>query len=97
MHSGICEMGLLFRVIAMRSSKFYITLQKAFLYWTHEAHPLWSKFVSTTTSTVFLTNTLASSYSLQKSYSAEELSAEMANLEGLMKDLNAITQQEFEC
>jgi neogenin len=34
---------------------------------------------------------------LPKSYSAEELSAEMANLEGLMKDLNAITQQEFEC
>lgn len=34
---------------------------------------------------------------LQKSLSTEELSAEMANLEGLMKDLNAITQQEFEC
>ena len=33
----------------------------------------------------------------QKSLSTEELSAEMANLEGLMKDLNAITQQEFEC
>jgi len=31
------------------------------------------------------------------SFSTEELSAEMANLEGLMKDLNAITQQEFEC
>ncbi|XP_050396200.1 neogenin isoform X2 [Patella vulgata] len=34
---------------------------------------------------------------LQKSLSTEELTAEMANLEGLMKDLNAITQQEFEC
>ncbi|PVD36565.1 hypothetical protein C0Q70_03550 [Pomacea canaliculata] len=34
---------------------------------------------------------------LTKSLSTEELSAEMANLEGLMKDLNAITQQEFEC
>ena len=33
----------------------------------------------------------------QKSASTEELTAEMANLEGLMKDLNAITQQEFEC
>lgn len=33
----------------------------------------------------------------QKSLSTEELTAEMANLEGLMKDLNAITQQEFEC
>ncbi|XP_041356167.1 neogenin-like isoform X3 [Gigantopelta aegis] len=32
-----------------------------------------------------------------KSLSTEELTAEMANLEGLMKDLNAITQQEFEC
>jgi hypothetical protein len=27
----------------------------------------------------------------------EELSAEMANLEGIMKDLNAITAQQFEC
>lgn len=34
---------------------------------------------------------------MQKSLSTEELTAEMANLEGLMKDLNAITQQEFEC
>ncbi|KAL8622320.1 hypothetical protein ACOMHN_043324 [Nucella lapillus] len=34
---------------------------------------------------------------MTKSLSTEELSAEMANLEGLMKDLNAITQQEFEC
>ncbi|XP_074661525.1 neogenin-like [Tubulanus polymorphus] len=34
---------------------------------------------------------------IPKSSSAEELSAEMANLEGIMKDLNAITQQEFEC
>ncbi|XP_052264335.1 neogenin-like isoform X3 [Dreissena polymorpha] len=32
-----------------------------------------------------------------KSLSTEELTAEMANLEGLMKDLNAITQQDFEC
>jgi len=32
-------------------------------------------------------------------YSTEELSAEMANLDGLMKDLSAITQQqqEFDC
>ena len=34
---------------------------------------------------------------LQKSESTEELTAEMANLEGLMKDLNAITQHEFQC
>ncbi|KAK3580125.1 hypothetical protein CHS0354_034065 [Potamilus streckersoni] len=34
---------------------------------------------------------------IQKSLSTEELTAEMANLEGLMKDLNAITQQNFEC
>ncbi|XP_052785952.1 neogenin-like isoform X3 [Mya arenaria] len=34
---------------------------------------------------------------IQKSVSTEELTAEMANLEGLMKDLNAITQQDFEC
>ena len=27
----------------------------------------------------------------------EELNAEMANLEGIMKDLNAITAQQFEC
>ncbi|GFY40711.1 hypothetical protein TNIN_490941, partial [Trichonephila inaurata madagascariensis] len=31
------------------------------------------------------------------SYSTEDLSVEMANLEGLMKDLNAITASEFEC
>ncbi|XP_060560721.1 neogenin-like [Ruditapes philippinarum] len=34
---------------------------------------------------------------VEKSVSTEELTAEMANLEGLMKDLNAITQQDFEC
>ncbi|XP_063237445.1 neogenin isoform X2 [Bacillus rossius redtenbacheri] len=34
---------------------------------------------------------------LQASYSTEELNQEMANLEGLMKDLNAITASEFEC
>ncbi|XP_062569166.1 uncharacterized protein LOC134231240 isoform X5 [Saccostrea cucullata] len=33
---------------------------------------------------------------IQKSESTEELSAEMANLDCLMKDLNAITQQNFE-
>lgn len=33
----------------------------------------------------------------QASYSTEELNQEMANLEGLMKDLNAITASEFEC
>jgi hypothetical protein len=27
----------------------------------------------------------------------QELTAEMANLEGIMKDLNAITAQQFEC
>ncbi len=27
----------------------------------------------------------------------EELSAEMADLEGIMNDLNAITAQQFEC
>lgn len=34
---------------------------------------------------------------LPLSYSTEELNQEMANLEGLMKDLNAITASEFEC
>ncbi|XP_055934976.1 neogenin-like isoform X4 [Argiope bruennichi] len=34
---------------------------------------------------------------LPPSYSTEDLSVEMANLEGLMKDLNAITASEFEC
>lgn len=34
---------------------------------------------------------------LAPSYSTEELNQEMANLEGLMKDLNAITASEFEC
>ncbi|XP_023247522.1 neogenin [Copidosoma floridanum] len=34
---------------------------------------------------------------LKPSYSTEELNQEMANLEGLMKDLNAITASEFEC
>jgi neogenin len=33
----------------------------------------------------------------QPSYSTEELNQEMANLEGLMKDLSAITASEFEC
>ncbi|KAF6207020.1 hypothetical protein GE061_018258, partial [Apolygus lucorum] len=34
---------------------------------------------------------------IQASYSTEELNQEMANLEGLMKDLNAITASEFQC
>jgi len=34
---------------------------------------------------------------LRPSYSTEELTQEMANLEGLMKDLNAITASEFQC
>lgn len=34
---------------------------------------------------------------LAPSHSTEELNQEMANLEGLMKDLNAITASEFEC
>ncbi|KAG1673521.1 Neogenin [Nymphon striatum] len=34
---------------------------------------------------------------LPPSYSTEELNLEMANLEGLMKDLNAITASQFEC
>ncbi|XP_054161956.1 neogenin-like [Oppia nitens] len=34
---------------------------------------------------------------LTPSYSTEELNQEMANLEGLMKDLSAITAKEFEC
>ncbi|XP_044590611.1 neogenin isoform X4 [Cotesia glomerata] len=34
---------------------------------------------------------------LKPSYSTEELNQEMANLEGLMKDLNAITASEFKC
>jgi hypothetical protein len=40
---------------------------------------------------------IANYYILQPSYSTEELNQEMANLEGLMKDLNAITASEFEC
>lgn len=34
---------------------------------------------------------------LASSTSTEELNQEMANLEGLMKDLSAITASEFEC
>ncbi|XP_043474504.1 neogenin isoform X2 [Leptopilina heterotoma] len=34
---------------------------------------------------------------LKPSYSTEELNQEMATLDGLMKDLNAITASEFEC
>uniref|UniRef100_A0AAR5PB65 Neogenin C-terminal domain-containing protein n=2 Tax=Dendroctonus ponderosae TaxID=77166 RepID=A0AAR5PB65_DENPD len=34
---------------------------------------------------------------LQPSHSTEELNQEMANLEGLMMTLNAITAKEFEC
>lgn len=34
---------------------------------------------------------------IHSSYSTEELNQEMANLEGLMKDLNAITANEFGC
>ncbi|KER29175.1 hypothetical protein T265_04114 [Opisthorchis viverrini] len=34
---------------------------------------------------------------LVREYSAEELHQEMVNLEGLMKDLNQITQHQFEC
>nr|CAH8866934.1 unnamed protein product [Trichobilharzia regenti] len=34
---------------------------------------------------------------VQKAFSSEELSQEMANLEGLMKDLSAIAQEEFNC
>ncbi|XP_060844411.1 neogenin isoform X2 [Rhopalosiphum padi] len=34
---------------------------------------------------------------IQTSYSTEELNQEMANLEGLMKDLSAITASEFQC
>lgn len=36
-------------------------------------------------------------FKLQTSYSTEELNQEMANLEGLMKDLSAITASEFQC
>ncbi|KAL5109661.1 hypothetical protein TcWFU_000266 [Taenia crassiceps] len=35
--------------------------------------------------------------SLSKVYSSEELTEEMANLEGLMKNLTAITQNDFDC
>ncbi|EUB61910.1 peptide (FMRFamide/neurokinin-3)-like receptor [Echinococcus granulosus] len=35
--------------------------------------------------------------SLSKVYSTEELTEEMANLEGLMKNLTAITQNDFDC
>ncbi|VDM30580.1 unnamed protein product [Hydatigera taeniaeformis] len=35
--------------------------------------------------------------SLSKVYSTEELTEEMANLEGLMKNLTAITQKDFDC
>lgn len=34
---------------------------------------------------------------LASPFSNEELNQEMANLEGLMKDLNAIRASEFEC
>ncbi|CAH8602660.1 unnamed protein product [Schistosoma intercalatum] len=34
---------------------------------------------------------------VQKAFSSEELTQEMANLEGLMKDLSAIAQEEFNC
>jgi neogenin len=34
---------------------------------------------------------------VQKCYSTEELCNEISNLEGLMKDLNAITASEFQC
>ena len=37
------------------------------------------------------------SFLFQPSYSTEELNQEMATLDGLMKDLNAITASEFEC
>ncbi|CAH8525414.1 unnamed protein product [Dicrocoelium dendriticum] len=40
---------------------------------------------------------VASGKELSREYSAEELSQEMANLEGLMKDLNKITQCQFDC
>lgn len=36
-------------------------------------------------------------FTFQPSESTEHLNQEMANLEGLMKDLNAITASEFEC
>ncbi|KAF8763513.1 Netrin receptor DCC like protein [Argiope bruennichi] len=40
---------------------------------------------------------LSASSAIQPSESTEHLNQEMANLEGLMKDLNAITASEFEC
>lgn len=43
------------------------------------------------------TNDLPPPEKIQSSYSTEELNQEMANLEGLMKDLNAITANEFGC
>ena len=36
-------------------------------------------------------------FCLKKAISTEELSQEMANLDGLMKDLSMITQNEFGC
>lgn len=36
-------------------------------------------------------------YDRAMSTNNEELTAEMANLEGIMKDLNEITAQQFEC
>lgn len=44
-----------------------------------------------------VSNDLKSPEKIQSSYSTEELNQEMANLEGLMKDLNAITANEFGC
>ncbi|KAF6772505.1 hypothetical protein AHF37_08526 [Paragonimus kellicotti] len=38
-----------------------------------------------------------SDLNLNKAFSTEELTQEMANLEGLMKDLSAITREEFNC
>lgn len=45
----------------------------------------------------FVTYTNDEVMSLRPSTSTEELNQEMANLEGLMKDLSAITASEFEC
>ena len=44
-----------------------------------------------------IANDLKPPEKIQSSYSTEELNQEMANLEGLMKDLNAITANEFGC
>jgi len=58
---------------------------------------LFSNFATERNATISCSFDKSVWHTVQKSMSTEELTAEMANLEGLMKDLNAITQHEFQC